>query len=242
MIPGIDDSALQGKITPQQWVDLYAQGKRWSMHRLSQGMGKVDGTFGDNVRNSRAAGLYPGLYCVFIPGTDPQDDPEKQALRWFQESNGLGKNPGEMCPTVDFEIASKQQTPEEEIASLCTCITTMKQYWDQVFIYSYPDMWKRYEPVATPEQLAVIRACLLWYACYQDNPPTTIPLPFTKITLWQASGGNKFNIPDAGAPTDADFFMGSEDELNDLVSFTPNVGTNPLAGATFPLDIPGENT
>ncbi len=217
MIPGIDDSAMQGKITPDQWATLYNQGKRWSMHRLAQGLGGVDGTFETNVRNSRAAGLYPGAYCVFIPGTDPQDDPVAQAQRWVQESNGLGTNQGEMPMAIDFEIASKQQTPEQEIGSLCTCAQTIFQLTGRwPLIYSYPDMWKRYESAATPEQLDIIAQCMLWYACYQSNPPTTIPAPFIKMTLWQSSGGNKANIP-GGVPVDADFFMGEQSDLDQLV-------------------------
>lgn len=241
MIPGIDDSAMQGTITPAQWATMYQQGKRWSMHRLAQGLGGVDGTFAINVKNSKAAGLYPGAYCVFIPGTDAQDDPASQAQRWVQESNALGTNQGEMPMAIDFEIASKQQTPGQEIAALCTCAQTIFQLTGRwPLVYSYPDMWKRYESAATPEQLAVISQCLLWYACYQDAAPTKIPAPFTTMTCWQSSGGNKANIP-GGQPVDADFFMGEQSDLDELTSFVGNVGPNPLAGAAFPLDIPGEN-
>lgn len=235
MIPGIDDSAMQGRISTDQWVEMFGQGKRWVMHRLAQGTGNVDGTFFENMKNSRAAGLFPGAYCVYLPGTGEQFDPLAQAHDWFNRSKGLGTNLGELPPAIDFEIASKELTQQQELDALCVVIQTMTSLWGRPpLLYTYPDFWKRIIAVATPEQLSIIATCLLWFACYQDNPPTKIPAPFTTMSFWQSSGGNKFNIP-GGQPADEDFFMGSEDELAQLTSFVLDIGPNPLAGVPFPL-------
>jgi hypothetical protein len=242
MIPGLDCGSPQGKISPATWQDIFSKGHTWAFYRCMSGIGPgLDPTFADNLANGRAAGLKVGAYFVFIPGTDPQDDPITQANAWFSGCGALGTAAGELPPVIDFEIASKQQTPEQEIASLCSCIVTMTQAWGRApIIYGYPDMWKRYEAAATPEQLAIIATCLLWYAAYQSNPPSP-PAPWTVVTFWQKSGGTGYQVQ-AGDPCDEDYFLGDEAALDALASYVESIGPNLLAGAPFPLDIPGGNT
>lgn len=238
MIPGLDAGFPQGELTAPQWVTI-RRDRSWAFLRCESGTGpNIDGTFRTNLDGARAAAMLGvGAYCVFLPG----EDPVKQATAWFTGTGGLGTRLGELPPAIDFEIASKTLTPAEELASLISVIHAMIVVWGRaVVLYTYPDFWKRIVPIATPEELTVLAGCLLWYASYANTPPAP-PAPWKVVSFWQSSGGTKYRTPN-GAECDADFFLGTEAELVALASFEVDVGPNPLAGAPFPLDIPGENT
>lgn len=240
MIPGLDCGSPQGKITSAHWITVFKD-RTWVFARCMSGIGPgVDPTFAPNVTNARTVGLKVGAYFVFIPGSDPQDDPVAQANAWFFGSGALGTNPGELPPAIDFEIASKQVAPQVELAALVSCIQAVTSLWGRApVLYTYPDFWKRIISIATPDELAIIATCILWFASYESSPPHA-PEPWTTATFWQSSGGDKYTLPN-GLRCDADFFLGDEAALADLSSFILNVGPNPLAGVSPPLDIPGEN-
>lgn len=236
MIAGLDVGSPQGAITASEWLAIRAD-RAWVILRCMQGIGPgVDPTFRANLDGARAAKMKGiGAYFVFLPGVDPV----AQATAWFAACGGLGTRAGELPPTVDFEVASKMLTPAEECAALVHCTRTMALLWSrEPVIYSYPDFEKRdILAVATPDELALLAACSLWFASYETLPPAP-PRPWTKVTFWQSSGGNKYKTP-AGLPCDADFFLGDEAELEELASFIAGAGPNPLAGDTSTLMIPG---
>lgn len=240
MIPGLDCGSPQGTITPENW-SVVAKDRSWLIARCMSGMGPgTDPTFSPNVTNARSVGLKVGAYFVFIPGSDPQDDPVAQANAWFSGCGALGTNAGELPPTIDFEIASKQVTPQVELAALISCIQTITQLWGRApILYTYPDFWKRIFAIATPDEANIIASCILWFASYQSDPPSP-PHPWTSITFWQSSGGDKYTLPN-GLRCDADFFLGDEAALESLTSFIQNGVQDVLAGVSPPLDIPGEN-
>lgn len=239
MIPGLDVGSPQGTITAAHWAAV-AQTHSWAFLRCLQGTGPtVDGTFAGNLLGARAAGLPVGAYFVFIPG----DDPEAQASAWFAASAGLGRHPGELPPAIDFEVASKTLSPEAELAALCATVRAVASRWGCLpLVYSYPDFEKRaILAVATPDERALLAACPLWFAAYASTAPAP-PAPWTRVTFWQSSGGDRYHLP-SGAPCDADFFVGDADALRALALFNADApGPNPLAGIPVPgLVIPGEN-
>lgn len=243
MIPGVDVGSPQGTITPVQWRAMNAAGRAWVIARCTQGAsGKVDPTFTANVANAKGLGLPVGAYFVYVPG----EDPEAQAAAWFAASGALGSHLGELPPAIDFEEASKTITPRQEIDALVVIIQAMTVAWGRPpLLYTYPDFWRRVVATATPDELAVIATCLLWYASYLASGPTA-PAPWTKATFWQRGGGTTYRLPPggpfAGAACDDDVFLGTQAELEELASFVLDVGPNPLAGVTVPgLVIPGEN-
>jgi GH25 family lysozyme M1 (1,4-beta-N-acetylmuramidase) len=238
LIPGLDVGSPQGVITAPQWKEIRLT-HLWAYLRCMQGLERsIDPEYRSNLDGSRGAPMIGvGGYFPYIPG----EDPVAQATAWFNACGGLGSHTGELPPAVDFELASKVMTPAEELAALVVVIRTMELLWGRaIVLYTYPDFWKRIIAIATPEELEVIGRCLLWFASYEALPPQP-PHPFQAVTFWQSSGGTGYHVP-AGDPCDADFFLGTEGELEALASFEASIGPNPLAGIPVPgLEIPGEN-
>lgn len=241
LVPGLDAGVDQGIIPPAEWREI-AETHGFLFARCEQAMQSPDSTFAGNVAGARAAGMIGiGCYCVFIPGIDPK----AQAESWFRMSGELGTRAGELPIAIDFEEASKTLTPAEELDALVITIEMLEDLEGrEPLLYTYPDFWKRIVAIATAAQLAVIARCLLWYASYSSVLPKP-PAPWTRVTFWQWSGGTGYKTP-AGAPCDADYFLGTSEELAALASFVKNPAPAPVPAGDPPvepaLDIPTSGT
>jgi GH25 family lysozyme M1 (1,4-beta-N-acetylmuramidase) len=236
---GIDVGSPQGDISPAHWITV-ALTRRFVICRCTEGMDSVDVTFDANVTGAKGVGLPVAAYFVLHPWLDPVD----QVTRWFDLSKHLGCAHGELPPVIDIELfhtASVMLTPKEVRTALLATVRAISRLWGRpCFTYTYPDFFRRYILLgATPEELAELAETLLWYAAYTTTMPLP-PAPWTKITLWQDSGGDRFKLP-SGAPCDDDYFIGTQAELDTLASWSPPV-PDLLAGEPVPgLVIPGEN-
>ena len=244
MVPGVDVGSPQGQINAAQWQRVH-QERPWAALRLVEGLGGMDGTYTENLASARAAGETIGVYCVL----EPWHDPVAQAQHWFALCAGLGSRGDGLPPALDFELdhdAARMMTPVQVFAALVACVQEMTRLWGRPpTIYTYPFFWHAMLAGATPAELAIVSECTLWFAAYKTNGvPPTPPAPWTKVTYWQESGGDEYKTP-AGAPCDADFFLGEPAELAALASFvaTPVPIPDPLAGVPVPgLVIAGEGT
>ena len=121
------------------------------------------------------------------------------------------------------------------------CIREMTRLWGRPpTLYSYLYFLHAVLAGASADELAAFATCALWFAAYKIAGPPAPPAPWTKVTFWQESGGDEYKTP-RGAPCDADFFLGTADELAALAAFVAPIA-DVLAGAPVAgLEVPGEN-
>lgn len=242
MIPGVDVGSPQGVISPVAWKLIHGE-RPWSVHRCMQSVDQGDRTYGANLANARAAGQVVGAYFVLFPWVDPI----AQARAWFAACGGLGSKGDGLAPSLDFELdhdGARAMTPVQVFAALIACVQEMTRLWGRApTLYTYPFFWHAMLAGASSAELAIVASCALWFAAYKTAGPPTPPTPWAKVTFWQESGGDEYKTP-AGAPCDADFFLGDVTELQALASFvaTPSPVEDLLAGVPVPgLSIPGAN-
>jgi len=94
---GIDISSIQGTIDPQKIKD---SGIKFAYVKSSQYSSTVDSTFHGYVGQLKSVGILVGAYHFCFQGSDP----EKQMEHFFRASDGLGKEPGELPPMIDWEF------------------------------------------------------------------------------------------------------------------------------------------
>ncbi len=241
MIPGVDCGSPQGGINDAQWHRIQRE-RPWAALRCVEGLGGKDSTYLSNRASAEAAGELVCAYFVL----EPWSDPVAQARTWFVACSGLGSKSGGLPPALDFELdhdSARAMTPAQVFTVLVACVREMTRLWCRPpTLYTYPFFWHAMLAGASPEELVVVATTNLWLAAYKTggNPPAPLS-PWTRVTFWQESGGDEYKTP-AGAPCDADFFLGSASELSALASFSLPV-EDPLAGVPVPgLVIPGSNT
>jgi GH25 family lysozyme M1 (1,4-beta-N-acetylmuramidase) len=111
MILGCDISSIQGV---QHWPTLapklHALGVRFVIHRCGYGNEPQsdDAAFAENIAGARGEGFIVGAYHFGMPlpdgpGLPAGRNPEEQAQRHFEVSDGLGSLTGDLVPFLDLE-------------------------------------------------------------------------------------------------------------------------------------------
>jgi len=155
-LPGIDVSKWQGDI---DWAAVKNDGIVYAIVRATHGINTIDEWFDSNWNDSRAEGIYVGVYQYFEPGQDPI----AQADLMLEMMGPLG--PEDLPPVIDVE--SHGGLPPAEVAS------AVGQWIDHVeaatgvapIIYTGRYFWQDY--VQSP----AFADYPLWIAHYTDGCP-----------------------------------------------------------------------
>ncbi len=155
-LPGIDVSKWQGDI---DWNAVAGDGIVYAIVRATHGVNTIDEWFDSNWNESRAAGLYVGVYQYFEPGQDPI----AQADLMLEMMGPLG--PEDLPPVIDVE--SHGDLPPAEVASaVAQWITHVEaQTGIKPIIYTGRYFWQDY--VQSP----AFADYPLWIAHYTDACP-----------------------------------------------------------------------
>lgn len=210
---GLDVSSYQG--TPDFSKLPVADQIRFVIVKCAEGMRGLDAHFAANRDGARAAGLAVGCYNFAHP---EEGDPRGQAQRHFQVSGGLGKDPGELPPTLDFESPDPTKWQDHGLTPDSLCEWGL-DYLDEAtslwackpVIYTYPDFWMH----LGGGHRASFSAYYLWIAHYahpggwpaDDAAPMHIDPWGATWSLWQTSGGQFYKLP-GGASCDTNLFNG----------------------------------
>jgi lysozyme len=212
LIKGVDVSAYQGVLG---WKALADSGIKFAYVKCCEGMGAVDPRYAANVAGARAAGIAVGAY-FFV---HPNGDPIAQAQHHFEISQGLGTLAGDLPPACDLETPVPQDWVKQGATAaslrgwaLAYLAATTTRFGVEPLLYSFPSFLAAMEPSTAPE-FAKYRLWLAYYPRPYSWPATTdvapVPAPWTKVTVWQFSGGT-MKAP-GGPPIDYDVIQNDED-------------------------------
>lgn len=189
-------------------------GIRGVYFKASQYSSSIDPTFAIGVKRATEAGLHCGAYHFAYCGRDPA----AQMSHFVKAAAGLGANPGELPPMLDWEYAEngddgKPLTEEATVAWLVSAAAECKRIWypysDRMpTIYTYPEFARqhqKYLDLAT--ELSQYPLTLAGYP--QLHKP---PKPWTKVTIHQYAG-NDGRAPGVAVACDRDRFLGTDEEF-----------------------------
>ena len=249
MIDGIDVSYVQTsqKIDWQRLThdDMGGGNPCQFMYIQSSKYSNVaDGTFDKTKRTAVQWGLKTGAYHYCSQNHDAQvrTDPQQQMEFFFKSCGGLGKNPGELPPMIDWEH-SKVLDRKWNVAWLLRAATTAKELWypRQVShrrpqVYTYP--WfaiehKDYLIDSGIEEVADLCfasyksgavtadnkwGLVPWYPTEDQLPIHKIPAPWSRahLKVVQYSGDRGIPVPGIPGYTDRMMFLGSQGEFHDF--------------------------
>jgi lysozyme len=207
---GIDISSAQGVLTDAHWAEI-AKTQRFVYAKAQTGNDGADPTFAPNVARARAAGLVLGAYHFAYPLPDAAGhanrDPEGQAQLFFEASDGLGGNVGELPPALDLEWPAygdwaKWACSAAQITdwALRFLVRTETLFGRRPIVYTYPAFAKF-------AGLQGLNSYGLWIASYQPVP--WIPEPWSSCVIQQTKGGEGLRLPN-GSPCDTDVVADEE--------------------------------
>lgn len=155
-LPGIDVSKWQGDI---DWNAVADAGIVYAIVRATHGINTIDEWFDSNWNDSRAAGIYAGVYQYFEPGQDPI----AQADIMLEMMGALGAE--DLPPVIDVE--SHGDLPPAEVANAVGQWITHVEAATGVkpIIYTGRYFWQDY--VQSP----AFADYPLWIAHYTDGCP-----------------------------------------------------------------------
>lgn len=206
----------------------YVQSSRYSSTREVRFQSMVD-----RLHN---AGLRVGAYhfCSHV------SDPEEQAMFFYKASGGLGSQPGELPPMVDWEFCTpsvyKPPTYPEGHPTHCVqwaekfCNAVANLWWPNnaqlrvprlPTIYSYPNFCAKHQPVLGGSVLGKLPLTLASYRIDGSVPSGidhavthSIPDPWKDWTICQYSGTQGVPVPGIVGPCDRQCFNGTRDEFD----------------------------
>jgi GH25 family lysozyme M1 (1,4-beta-N-acetylmuramidase) len=183
--------------------------------RPGVGIGK-DGTdvmFRKHAQGARQAGLHVGMYAVAYPL--PHLNPITQADWFFERSDTLGTQDGELAPALDFEWPPSHSPGQKPFAEWkrwgCTggqmlawalmCCIHMEHLWKRPpVLYTYPWFWKTVTSATDvdPAHLQEIGRFTPWLAggpYYEKATTVWVPTSkdvkrwFPKLSPWDQKDG-----------------------------------------------------
>jgi GH25 family lysozyme M1 (1,4-beta-N-acetylmuramidase) len=225
MLLGVDVWNGYGKI---DWVKAKAAGVRFVIAKCTQGNDGKDSRFDEYVAGAKAAGIPVGayLYGYALPTVVGKSgrSPAAQAAALYEDSGGLGSNPGELPPVLDMEFPARWDrrkldsngalidqwqrwgiTGPEFIARwTLACLAEMERLFGRTpILYTYPDFWAR---LGAFGKLPEFKRYPLWIASYPKSAasqplpdPASKPLvpgPWSDFAIWQFSAdGSPVKVP-----------------------------------------------
>lgn len=250
-IDGIDLCSLQcpNGILPDFEATARA-GFEFVYIKASQYTSTRDDKFPLLVKAAKAAGLTVGAYhfCsqshIGLNGAWQMTDPAVQMKFFFDTCEGLGSNPGELPPMIDWEFCTKPAPSQcvdwlDRAARAATELwyplndseAAREQGWKKRFpvIYTYPDFARRHQPAlgnSTP--LSEFPLCFAsykskgpklvpWYPANGEAPIHKIPSPWERALLVQYSGNNGLPVPGVTGYCDRQVFTGTGEDWEGFV-------------------------
>ncbi len=211
---GVDVHAAYGSIV---WDRVAKAGVRFAIVKCTAGNDPLsdDRAFARNVVGAKAAGIITGGYMFGYPlpsgpGRPAGRSPKEQAERFFRVSKGLGAEPGELPPTLDFEWPPRWgrrffidengngvRDPGEPLIDqwkrwgvdatfLCEwaleCLEHIERLWGVVpIVYEYPDWRVNLGPSGKASEWT---SYPLWIATYPESAKNeVIPPPTARPIL-----------------------------------------------------------
>ena len=195
-VPGLDVSKYQGRV---DWGKVKADGYRFAIARVSDGVKHLDEMFALNYQGIREAGIIRGVY-QFI-----RFDVSIQAQANLVLSSLDNWAAGDLPPTIDVETAPAGmgaleivEKIEEWMHYVGPCVGR------QPMIYTGPGFWN------SRVKSARFADCPLWVADYSH-------VPAMKVTGWEKPVIHQYSDQgvDAGIPAkvDLNFWLGDEASL-----------------------------
>lgn len=197
---GIDVSYYQGTI---QWGQVYNDGRRFAIIRVSDGIGFEDPKFESYWSNSDNAGLVQGAYQFFRPNQNALD----QADLMIRKLNAVGFRASDIPPVLDVEVTGGE--------SNATIANKINNWVDRVrnqtgrkpIIYTSPGFWSS---IGNPD----IPNTYLWVAHWTTASCPSIPPTWAKWRFWQHSSTGSVN--GISGNVDLDRFNGTLAEVKSL--------------------------
>ena len=237
---GIDVSRYQRNIDHEKVAE---SGMRFCMCKATEGRDYVDPSFADHIVAVEEAATadspyYAGAYHFARPDTGGGLEDGRAEAEDFCDA--VRKVMGEvqwatMPPALDFEKYSESDA-QDNIPWISGWIEVVeRRLLRRPMIYTGANVWK-YEVGNTTKFVDYP----LWQVYYSkaDSPA---PTPWSKWTLWQFSGGGKFQnypeVPGAGV-VDVNRFNGTLEDLEEFVNVRdPSVPVDPTNQLPAPLPI-----
>lgn len=183
--------------------------------KASQYSQSTDPTFFIGCERATAAGLVVGAYHFAYCGKDAY----QQMAFFYKACRGLGQNPGELPPMLDWEYAVNGESglpikKSDSVKWLVDGLAAMKQMWypdnDRMpTVYSFPFFCDERQPWLE-QQGESLSKYPLTLAAYPHI--LKIPKPWTKVTIHQYIG-NGGKVPGVATDCDRDQFFGTDDEF-----------------------------
>lgn len=161
--------------------------------------------FVENYEGAKKAGIFTGMYSWLYDNTILSTTAQARAYADFYL-----KYPTDLPPTIDFEW-TKPVNPDA-LTDLYAFLVKFEEYTGvKCMIYTAPAYWAQYG-----NNSAFFANYPLWIANYGVTKPS-VPLPWTKYTLWQYTDredGKLFGYPiDGEAMADMNYFNGTKEEF-----------------------------
>ena len=206
MLQGCDVSHYDGE---PDFAAYYDSGGKFVWQKATQGVGGRDPTLGRNVKSGRAAGLYVGVYHVWVPG----DDIDCQAHNFFGALSDAGVDRvGMLVPALDIEQELAEQTsPDILVADMLGLIAFVERVTGRgCVIYACRSTIEQIGQAANGDALG---AYPLWIAEYGVEQPT-IPAVWSEWAFWQTA---ETGLAQGGFVNDLDVFAGEVADIEKLV-------------------------
>jgi GH25 family lysozyme M1 (1,4-beta-N-acetylmuramidase) len=201
-------------------------GIRGVWFKASQFSSGTDAEFAMGVERATKAGLHCGAYHFCFCGSDPS----LQMEHFYKVSGGLGRNPGELPPMVDWEFSKNGYDGKPILLSdsckwaLAAMEAAEALWYPQVdrlpTLYTYPFFAKERQPFLS--SLGGLARFPLTLAAYPNL--VTPPLPWKEVTVHQYVG-NGGKVPGVPVDCDRDRFLGDEAAFQRFLGHSEPTGT-----------------
>ncbi len=185
--------------------DIKSAGIVGVIHKATQGLTGVDGTYGTRKPQALAAGLLWGAYHFGVNANG-----QKQADHFLDV---VQPGPSDLM-VLDFEQSSVEGT-----MTLAQAEAFVQRIFQQTGRYPGLYSGQAFINEQISKANATLANCFLWVARYSDQPPQVPKSTWKTFTLWQYTDGNigpePHVVPGVGN-CDRDQFNGEMDALTRL--------------------------
>ncbi len=205
-LKGIDISKWQGDV---DWNAVANDGVKFSFVRVSDGINTQDQYFDKNWEESRAAGIYTGVYQFFRPNQSVLGQ-----ANYLLEQMGCDMNARtcpitdmDLPPVIDVEHRPSGWSKTQMRNAVRTWIERVEEFGLEPVIYTGRFFWRDYVDSTEWQDHP------LWLAHYTNNCPN-IPNDWSDWDFWQFTDSG--SVSGVNGPTDTNQFNGTLDMLEAL--------------------------
>lgn len=223
-LKGIDISKWQGDV---DWNAVAADNVKFAFVRVSDGINTQDQYFDANWEESRAAGIYTGVYQFFRPNQSVlgQADYLLEKMGCNMSDRTCPITDMDLPPVIDVEHRPSGWSKTQMRNAVRTWIERVEEFGLEPVIYTGRYFWRDY--VDSDEW----NDHPLWLAHYTNNCPN-IPNHWGDWDFWQFTDSG--SISGVNGPTDTNQFNGTMDMLRAL---RPGGGSGDDSGGDDDVDV-----